>query len=148
MCDDSPPEAGTAARPRGAMMPVAPLVVTNAICRPSGENCGETFMPGRSTIGRGAPPATGTAKIRAEYGARNPLNGANEYASSRPSGDHEKLSTYCFGGVSTRAVDGESALCTHSLVAGGRAPTRLATPAGGVPSRATKPNDLPSGDHS
>src|SRR5262245_20945446 len=105
------------------MMPVRPLVVTNAICLPSGENCGITFIPGRSTMGLAAPPANGTAKMRAAYGARKPEDGENAYAISRPSGDQEKLSTYCCGGVSTLAVAGESPRWTHSRVAGGSAPT-------------------------
>ena len=72
-----PPAAGATARPRGAMIPVRPLVVTNDTWRPSGENCGDTFMPARSTIGRAAPPLAGTAKMRVEYGARKPVTGAD-----------------------------------------------------------------------
>ena len=58
------PEASATASPRGAMMPVRSLVDMNAIFLPSGEYCGDTFIPPRSTIGRAAPPLTGTAKMR------------------------------------------------------------------------------------
>ena len=40
---------------------------------PSGEYCGETFMPWRSTIGRDAPSPIDTAKIFVEYGATRVL---------------------------------------------------------------------------
>src|SRR5205085_2424361 len=50
--------------PRGAMIPVRSPVDMNAIFLPSGENCGDTFMPARSTIGRVAPPSIATAKMR------------------------------------------------------------------------------------
>ena len=68
----SPPDAGATARPRGAMIPVPPLVVTKARCRPSGENCGCTFMPARLTMARVAPLAIVTASMRVAYGARKP----------------------------------------------------------------------------
>jgi hypothetical protein len=87
-------EASATARPRGAIIPVRSFVVTKASDVPSGENCGDTFMPARSTMGRMVPAAASTAKILDEYGARKPTNGANAYAISRPFGAHEKLSTY------------------------------------------------------
>ena len=59
------------------MMPVRSLVEMKEIFRPSGENCGATFMPGRSMIGRTAPPSALTAKIFVWYGARNPTTGAH-----------------------------------------------------------------------
>ena len=68
----SPPAAGATASPRGAMIPVPPLVVTKARWRPSGENCGCRFMPGRATTARVAPLATVTASMRVAYGARKP----------------------------------------------------------------------------
>jgi len=57
------PAAPAIARPRGAMMPVRSLVEMNEIFLPSGENCGDTFMPGRSMIGLTAPLSAATAKI-------------------------------------------------------------------------------------
>ena len=70
------------------------LVVMNEIFWPSGENCGDTFMPARSTIGARRAAVGGDRKDFRRYGARKPTNGANEYAISLLSGDHEKLSTY------------------------------------------------------
>ena len=57
------PDASATASPRGAMMPVRSLVEMKEIFLPSGENCGDTFMPGRSMIGRTEPPSAATAKI-------------------------------------------------------------------------------------
>ena len=48
------------------MMPVRSLVVMKDSRLPSGENCGDTFMPGRSMIERGAPPSIATATIFVE----------------------------------------------------------------------------------
>jgi hypothetical protein len=56
-----PPPDGTIARLRGAMISERPSVEVNAIRRPSGEQRGRVFIPFRSTIVRGAPPAAGTA---------------------------------------------------------------------------------------
>ena len=56
-------DASAMASPRGAMMPVRSLVEMKEIYPPSGENCGDTFMPGRSMIGRTAPLSAATAKI-------------------------------------------------------------------------------------
>ncbi len=128
------------------MIPVRPLVVTNDTWRPSGENCGDTFMPPRSTTGRAAPPPAGTAKMRVEYGARKPVTGANAYAISLLSGDHEKLSTYWPAGVSDFAVDGSASGCTQRRVSGGSAPAALATGGGGDPSRDKNASVLPSGE--
>src|SRR4051812_18108347 len=85
--------AGTSVRLRGAISSRRPLVETKAIVRPSGENFGPMFMPGRSTIVRGVPPRAATRYTRAEYGDMKPDIGAAEYAISAPSGAHDKLST-------------------------------------------------------
>jgi hypothetical protein len=55
------PREGATFNPRGAMIDTLPLLEVNAISVPSGEYCGKLFMPGRSTIVRGSPPAAGTA---------------------------------------------------------------------------------------
>ena len=62
-CSQLRAAASATASPRGAMIPVRSLVEMNEIFLPSGENCGETFMPGRSMIGRSDPPSAATAKI-------------------------------------------------------------------------------------
>ncbi len=61
-------------------------------------------MPTRSSTVRGVPPSAGMMKRRVSYGAVKPVRGAAEYASSRLSGDHEKLSTYCADGVIRRGA--------------------------------------------